>query len=52
MTFTPGRPAHNHWVVGEERDTYRRFAKDLMDKEGKGLIEATLDGCGCVYVRS
>ncbi|VCV82147.1 oqxB_1_EU370913 [Escherichia coli] len=28
------------------------FAKDLMDKEGKGLIEATLMQCGCVYVRS
>ena len=40
----PCRPAHNHWVVGEERDTYRRIRQRLlMDKEGKGLIEATLD---------
>ncbi len=52
MTFTSGRPAHNHWFVGEERDTYRRIAKDLMDKEGKGLIEATLDAGGCVYAQS
>ena len=42
MTFTSGRPAHNHWFVGEERDTYRQGIRqrDLMDKEGKGLIEA------------
>lgn len=24
-----GRPAHNHWVVGEERDTYRRIRQRL-----------------------
>ena len=30
-------------LVGEERDTYLEFAKDLMDKEGKGIIEATLE---------
>ncbi len=23
------RPAHNHWVVGEERDTYRRIRQRL-----------------------
>ena len=43
MTLLPGRPAHNHWVVAKNAILIVEFAKDLMDKEGKGLIEATLD---------
>jgi multidrug efflux pump len=45
--FQVGSVDH-HRSIGEERHTDRRVRQRLMDKEGKGLIEATLE---CVRMR-